>query len=76
MLRVLEPDHVPLHSLGLTPHANIHVIDTDPNRTVAGLNDLSRVEKVRMDDAEYDKREGRIHDGDVCVCVFVCVCLC
>lgn len=59
ILRELVPDSAPLSSFALEPLTNVHVLDVDPHRSVAKLNDLSQVEKFRLADEEYDKRSGK-----------------
>lgn len=52
-------DNRPLGYYGVTNGMTIHVVDNDPFSLSrdGGLDDVSRIEKYRMTEEEYDKRE-------------------
>ena len=50
-------DHEDLQFYGAQSGFTIHVVDTNPSAVLAGLEDLSAVQKYEMSDADYDNRE-------------------
>ena len=61
-LAVLSDDSRPLGYYGAATGMRLHVIDGDPASLArdGGLDDVSRVEKYRMSDADYEAREGTL----------------
>jgi tubulin-folding cofactor B len=52
----------PLGYYGAATGMRVHVVDTDPTSMArdGGLDDVSRIAKYRMSDADYDAREGTL----------------
>jgi len=55
-LMALEGDDRTLASFGIHDYAYVHIIDNDPKKTVASLQDVSQVEKYVMSEEEYSRR--------------------
>jgi tubulin-folding cofactor B len=58
----LSNDDMPLIAYGIQDGFTIHVNDLDPNSLSknGGLEDVSQIEKYRMSEDEYDKRENTL----------------
>jgi len=61
LARMLD-DERPLGYYGVANGMEIHVVDTDPYSLSrdGGLDDVSKIEKYRMSDADYDKRDNTL----------------
>jgi hypothetical protein len=59
---VLADDSKKLGFYGVSDGMRIHIVDTDPFSLSkdGGLDDVSQIEKYRMSEEEYDKREGTL----------------
>ena len=53
----MSDDTKTLRSYGAQNGYLIHVTDNNPNATMGEWDDVSKVEKYVMSDAEYDKKE-------------------
>jgi len=57
LIAKMDNDSALLSSYNPQNGQEIYVTDTDPNNTIADLQDTSKVEKYTMADSEYDKRD-------------------
>eukprot|EP01006_Ploeotia_vitrea_P043473 TRINITY_DN66736_c5_g1_i1.p1 TRINITY_DN66736_c5_g1~~TRINITY_DN66736_c5_g1_i1.p1 ORF type:complete len:247 (+),score=158.95 TRINITY_DN66736_c5_g1_i1:29-769(+) len=53
----LTPDDRTLASFGVSEYAYVHVVDTDPNQSMAEFQDVSKVEKYEISEEAYDQRK-------------------
>eukprot|EP01111_Echinosteliopsis_oligospora_P008445 TRINITY_DN2411_c0_g1_i1.p1 TRINITY_DN2411_c0_g1~~TRINITY_DN2411_c0_g1_i1.p1 ORF type:complete len:250 (-),score=66.44 TRINITY_DN2411_c0_g1_i1:33-782(-) len=53
----LDNDNVTLNSYRPSDNMRVHVVDLDPYKTIAQLNDVSQIEKYTMSEDDYNKRE-------------------
>lgn len=51
----LGDDERPLSFYGPNDNYTIHVIDKNPNSVLKGIDDVSKVDKYTMSEADYDK---------------------
>lgn len=57
VLASMDDDEAPLKNYPIFEHATIHIVDSDPNNSMARLMDTSAAPKQEMADEEYDKRQ-------------------